>query len=235
LDLDAPGLLALSGGFVAFILFIVAISALFDWIKKKSQENADDAAEPYVYRPKPPGATTSTESSQPMSDWEEEISRLLRGETAPPPVPPPPPQSLRRSPPPLPAYSGDPLLHETEGRAEQPVPTYLASMERPDSAFDRGSHLEERVRARLAQVSDRSESQVAMARAGSIDDRVAARMAAAGQLRASQSPAFAPTAKPAARTELRGLVEALRSPVHARGAIVASVILGPPKALERPS
>jgi hypothetical protein len=108
-------------------------------------------------------------------------------------------------------------------------------MERPDSAFDRGSHLEERVRARLAQVSDRSESQVAMARAGSIDDRVAARMAAAGQLRASQSPAFAPTAKPAARTELRGLVEALRSPVHARGAIVASVILGPPKALERPS
>lgn len=234
---DAPGLLALSGGFIAFILILVALSALFDWIKKKSQEGATDSLDPYVYRPKKTGETNmATEPNRPLSDWEEEINRLLRGETAPPPPPPSfPPQGLRRSPPPLPTHPCDPLIAETEGRAEEPVPTYLASMERPDAAYDRGSHLEDRVRARLADVSDRSETQAAMARAGSIDDRVAARLAAAGNLRSAQRSAPASPARSNTRAELQAVVDALRSPAHARGAMVASIILGPPKALERSS
>jgi hypothetical protein len=221
------GLLAAGAGFVVLILVVIVISAVSDWIKKKSQQESTDHFDPTGFsQPKKPAGQSRTEQ-RPLSAWEEEIRRLLHAEHSPPPVPPPVKRSV---PPPVPVYRADPMANETEGRADKPVPTYLSSMERPDSAFARGAHVDERVRARLVDAGDHSDADAAFARVDRIDDRVAARMAAAGAIHPARSVT---QSKPPSNAELRSLVKALRTPAYARGAMVASIILGPPKALER--
>jgi hypothetical protein len=225
------GLLAAGYGFVIFVLIFVAISALSDWVKKKARKESENDFDPNGFTSGNPQNTPSKREARPLSVWEEEIRKMLHGEQSPPPVPPAP---TRPAPPPLPVASpSGPFTYGNEGYAEDPVPTYLTSMERPDSAFDRGSHIEERVHSRLVDAGNHSDSDAAFARVDRIDASVASRMAAAGTVHMSTS--MSPTAgpKPSSRKDLQALVEALRSPVHAKGAMVASIILGPPKALER--
>jgi hypothetical protein len=225
------GLLAAGYGFVVFVLIFVAISVLSDWVKKKQRKESENSFDPNGFNAGKPQNTPSHREARPLSVWEEEIRKMLRGEQSPPPVPQP---LSRPAPPRLPVASQrDPFTYGNEGDTEDTVPTYLTSMERPDTAFDRGSHIEERVRSRMVDAGNHSDSNAAFARADRIDTSVAARMAAAGMIHRSTS--MSPTAgpKPSSRNDLQALVEALRAPVHAKGAIVASIILGPPKALER--
>lgn len=224
------GLLAEGYGFLVFLLLFVAISAVADWIKKKGQKESTDNFDPGGFASRKPKNTRSDREAKPLSTWEEEIRRMLQGEPSPPPVPPPQPR--RQAPPPLPVYQDDPMSYETEGRVDAPLPTHLSSMERPDTVFKRAAHIEERVHTRMVNAGNHSDSDAAFARIDRIDDDIAARMASAGSIHIGQSGNPTAGKKPATREDIEALVKAIRSPVHARGAIIASVIMGPPKAFE---
>lgn len=232
--LGETGLLAL--GIEGFLIFLViaGISAVAEWLKKKRQrtESKEDASGRDWSTPvgqSQPSAPATNAEGKPLSQWEEEIRRMLQGMDPHPPVPPPlpPPPIVRQTPPPI--YQSRPVVVEDEGVSEEPVPTYLSSMETPDSAYQRGAELEQTVDGRLAKASSLGGAAEAWNRAGSIDERAQARLSQASQfLQRSQSEKVDKQRS----KEAERLVAAFRNPVTARQAIIASFVLGPPKALE---
>ncbi len=229
----APGMLAV--GMEGFLIFLViaGISAVAEWLKKKRErDQAGDS--PEAGWTAPPAQTTGSPSSatnadgKPLSQWEEEIRRMLNGldPQVQPPLPPPP--IVRQAPPPI--YQSRPVVVAVEeGESEEPVPTYLSSMERPDSAYRRAAGLEQVVDGRMATAASLGNAFDAWNRAGSIDARVRARLG-----EASNFLQHAPAGKvnKSRSAEAEQLVAAFRSPATVRQAFVASFVLGPPKALE---
>lgn len=229
----APGMLAV--GMEGFLIFLViaGISAVAEWLKKKRQrDQAGDSSETEWSVPPPrssePSSVTTSADGKPLSQWEEEIRRMLNGldPQVPPPLPPPP--IVRQAPPPV--YQSRPVVVAVEeGESEEPVPTYLSSMERPDSAFRRAAGLEQVVDGRMATAASLGNASDAWNRAGSIDARVRARLG-----EASNFLQHAPAGKvnKSRSAEAEQLVAAFRNPATVRQAFVASFVLGPPKALE---
>ena len=231
----APGMLAV--GVEGFLIFLViaGISAVAEWLKKKRQrDQAGDSSEVEwsVPPPRPSelSSVTTSADGKPLSQWEEEIRRMLNGldPQVPPPLPPPPPPIVRQAPPPV--YQSRPVVVAVEeGESEEPVPTYLSSMERPDSAYRRAAGLEQVVDGRMARTASLGNATEALNRAGSIDARIRARLSEASNLLH-----HAPTGRVARHRseDAEKLVATFRNPATARQALIASFVLSPPKALE---
>jgi hypothetical protein len=233
----APGMLAL--GMEGFLIFLViaGVSAVAEWLKKKRQREQEGDPSETEWSPPPvsPGGVSTPATGadgKPLSQWEEEIRRMLNGldpqTQVPPPLPPPPPPIVRQAPPPV--YQTRPVVVAVEeGESEEPVPTYLSSMERPDSAYRRAAGLEQTVDGRMATASSLGSATDAWNRAGSIDARVRARLSEASNFLQHAPPGKVNRSRSA---EVEQLVAAFRNPATARQAFVASFVLGPPKALE---
>lgn len=235
--LGATGILAV--GIEGFLIFLViaGISAAAEWLKKKRQREQDSSPSETEWSPPPPRPTERSSSAtgddgKPLSQWEEEIRRMLNGldpqAPAPPPLPPPPPPIVRQAPPPV--YQTRPVVVAVEeGESEEPVPTYLSSIERADSAYRRAGVLGQGVDGRMATAAALGNAADAWNRAGSIDERVRARLS-----EASNFLQHAPAGKvnKSRSAEAEQLVAAFRNPATVRQAFVASFVLGPPKALE---
>ncbi len=231
----APILAASDWNIIALIVFAL-FSALASWMKKRgtltdtletlgededhpSQRPAPHAAQ----RPVPPPLAATPPSAPPPRpkalDWEEELRRLLQGEPAdapPPPViqvPQAPSRPIPTTPPPKPAPAPRPFVNP------KPSPV-LASAAASEEEGPRQS------------IAELRESATAHQRASHIDQLAGQHLRQAVQ-RPEQHPPTPPTAhRRAPAAEITQTVALLRHPRTARQGIVASMVLGPPKALE---
>lgn len=228
-----------SGSLLAFtdnpwiILAIVVISAISSWVQSRNKKPGQ--AEPWGgeddanYQPHHPTGGAAN-PNQPL-DWEEELKRLLEGKPpldstagTPPPLPPPPPPIVRRTaPPPVP----QPIARESEIPPEEGLASRESSSPWSDTSYD---SLPEPTKP-LAKFE---ESTHAYQRVAQFHQNVAAHMHRVdAQVEKHGQPVIA--AKPARRVsasaDARAVVAQLRQPATARQAVIASLILAPPKGL----
>ena len=144
-------------------------------------------------------------TARPLTDWEREIERVLRGDPT-PPVPPVVSRTVARPPlPPRPPIYADPAINESADIESAPAPTQvLATLAPAEDAYAVAATLDSRVAEHLREV----------------DDRIA--QAAPDHVRQ----------RPGRSVEAEQVLGLLRRPQTARQAMLASVILSGPKALE---
>ncbi|HTA30861.1 MAG TPA: hypothetical protein VK731_10255 [Candidatus Cybelea sp.] len=192
-------------------LIIDLLTALFSGSKKDKPDNSSaQANRPDPSRPRVPQRPTA---------WEEELRRLLDGQSQPSPAPPPArqpatlvPQTPRvitaMTPPPpivtrpVPAYSPVPVVSPPplpSGFTAQSQP--LASLSESRQAYDRASQLDKTAASRIERVPGQEVQLTAV-------------------IRRPVSP------------EVMQVVALFKSPSAARQAVIASVIFGPPRAFE---
>jgi hypothetical protein len=187
------------------LLIFVLISVLASWLQKK-QRTEEQAPPTLPRRPRAQGAPAPgrEEPARQKVDWEEELKRLLEGEPAEPPPPPPPPivvVSQPRQPAP------PPLLRQAET-----VPT---------------SPEHSPVEVTFTPLPGLTESAQAYAEASTLEEKV-------------QQHLRQVTQKPVAMTHVQhrepsraaqDALTLLRDRRSVRSAVMASVVLGPPRAL----
>ena len=224
-----PGTPLLAALDTIWILLAIAIgSAVNEWLKKRRQADKTESPPMESDLPQPRGPTTQPTRrpalSRPSatSDWEEELRRLLGGEppvVKPPPVAPPPlrpviiPEPKPSSPPrpvvaaPPAARTGPPPLAESRiVEAEKQVEVQLPALQESVSAYQRASHLHEGVAEHLKRVEEMTEHHL-------------------GKVPTVRRPSFS--------RETAQTISLIRNPRTARQAVVATLIFGMPKALER--
>lgn len=181
-------------------------------------------------QPLPPPAETRQLSAD--GDWQAELRRLLGGEPQPVHPPPAPPVVTRRAAEPAPEAWGESSPgHEVEPGYEQaPAPeTVLARMDESKAAWQRGSTSDAQAAKHLEAAGHFAASGAAFARVAGIHDRVVRQMSAAASLQAQ--PAGVP-ARPSAQVRGPAIAARWRDRRTVRDAVIASVVLGPPRALE---
>jgi len=210
-------------------IVIIVIAAIATWFKKLGQPKDTDEETRMrrsvtMQRPNQPGqqrpASTPRPQSGPVS-WEEELRRLLEGETpgAPPPMRPPPvvitqaPRPMPVTPPPLPrpTFAPQPPRPAPVIISRPPVPVAFQPPGRQLATFQESSQAYERASSLGSTVSQYIESVPGQA------------VQLTTVVRSQVSP------------ELRQVVSLFQNARSARQAIIASIILGPPKALEQPA
>jgi hypothetical protein len=209
-------------------LAILAITAISGWLQKKGQAEEPGSLgdewktiKPRTSEPPrqatPPTIDPGKPTRRPSSaiDWEKELRRLLQGDAPaappPPPLPPQPPVVAREtSPRPVPPQISAPRRSQPSPRSIIPAeseegPQFTpAAMAESSKAYRRAQQLQENVAGRLRKIDEQTESH---------------KPAMPGHFRKS-SP------------EITSAVSLLRRPRMARQAVILSLILGPPKALE---
>ncbi|MFN7140052.1 MAG: hypothetical protein ACK4UN_12025 [Limisphaerales bacterium] len=219
------------------ILLLMAASAIYNWLQKKKEGQQDEWAE-FEGRP------TSTQQQKP-SDWEEELRRLLEGETPksqPPPLPPPPvirehQRNVPTAPPvvhpqPAPLAPKAPvvkthraLCEHCQGAIEFPAnlmgdDIHCPHCYRQTRLYPHIETIAER-RRHQAQVASTAPPMETISRGGLESATIAAHRMAVAQTRRDERPA-----------EVQQVIAMFRQPRTARQAVIASVILNPPKALD---
>ena len=201
------------------ILFFIAAAGVSAWLKRKQGQEGEEPWTQEGHSPKPPRrtATPGTPPVQPKTsrpvNWEEELRRLLEGDQSSPPPPPvirrEEPERPELAPPPLvtrPVMVPPPILRQEETSDEGlGRPVHLPTLEQSAQTYLHASQLDKRVGERLHQ----------------IDVKV-------GRHQPAPTPAARRMSPEAARA-----IAFLRDPISLRSALIASVILGPPKALEK--
>ena len=209
------------------IIALVIGSAIWEWLKKKGQSeqtgSASGESEP-PHSPSVPRRTTTTPpapAQRPAAtrNWEEELRRLLSGEE-PPPKPPPeaerpfqpvtieqphsaPPPLIAR--PPLEKYAPPPRAAPRMAAAERAVAVQLPALTESTTSYRRASHLHEETGERLKRVEEMTERHLIKV----------------------------PTAnRQPVSIEAACAISTIRNPGTARQAVIASLVFGPPKALE---
>ena len=144
--------------------------------------------------------------SQPpkVSRWEEELRRVLQEQPAPPPIVRPalPPPLIYQQPPPVPAVEYQ--VSSDEGAHEGTTSPRLHTFSESTDTYAHASSLLQRTQDQLHQLHSATHRAAAPASVHHVET--------------------AP--------EIRALVNSLRHPHTARTAILASIILGPPRAFE---
>jgi hypothetical protein len=210
-------------GLIIFLVFI-AISALSNWLKRRRGEAEsplfDEEQRPPVpprrREPMPPRERPA--APPPTTSWEEEIRRLLEGDqpTAPPASPPPIIREASPAPPPPPVRTIPEPEMDLEG-APTPSPRRV-----PMPVIE----------APRVELPTLTESATAYIKASQISERVAQRFEHVDQGTAAAAPEPPAPRRRGPAPDAAEFVRQLRSARGARQAILATVILGPPKALE---
>ena len=210
------------------LLALVIGSAIWEWLKKKGQteqtrsghgepESPHSTSAPHRPATAPPAASPHPATSE----WEKELRRLLGGEppvAKPPPIARPPVRPVilhepgpSRSPRPVVAAAPvartvPPRLAESRiAEAERSVVVQLPALEESTTAYQRASHLHEGVAERLKRVEEITEHHL------------------------GKVPALL---RPNLSAETAQTISLVRHPRTARQAMIASLIFGPPRALE---
>jgi hypothetical protein len=197
-------------GALIFLAIIMAVS----WLQKKQQEQEQDHDTPPLPprpRPRTPGQPSPgprpAEPPRPLS-WEEELKHLLEG-TRPQPPPPPPPVITQNR---MPTPSAPPAL---------PPPRRAPAG--PPAPAERNP-----VEVTFAALPGLSESDQAYQEASHLDLKVQHHLREVTQKRVGTTRVV----HRAASREASGAVNLVRQRDSIRSAILASVILGPPRGLE---
>jgi len=229
-DLDAVQPMFAAGDQIWVALAVLIIGAISSWLQNRNKPKEeqtpwsleDEDQPPPVARQSAPPPIPQSAPGQPRPqelDWEQELKRLLGEEpAAPPPVPPPLP--------PKPVAARVVIKQTEDDEDEMEVQAArLAPMRESAAAYARGGE-------RTARGGSMQESSAAHARAGSIQSLVTARMQRVDDRTEKHTPDFGLPTVHGPATRATRAVSAWRNPAAARQAIVASVILGPPKGME---
>lgn len=200
---------------VGLIIFAV-ITMIASWLKKKQGEGTDDSSAPPPRRSRTmdmPAPPPLDEPAQPVS-WEAELRRLLQGETAETPTAPPPPvvyEARRPAPPQFPQAEPPPLPEHRDvfEVIEEPNPMNVD------------------VQPRFQPLPTLTESVQAYQQASQLDRKVQDHLREVTQRPVGSTGVLRKGATPEATAALA----LVRSRHSVRAALLASVILGPPKAL----
>lgn len=206
---------------IAFVVILV-LSGLSNWLRRRkglpTEAGEEQAPIPPPLRPRrrepgPEPSAPETAPPEPPFDLERELRRLFGEEPSPPPPPPPPAveaEPVESAPPRLPAPAPAPGA----GLDALPAPSReLAPLAEAEAAYHRASALDELARAKVEAARARAEAAKVLA--------AQRRAEAAARLR-GRSPA------------VETLLTALQSPHTARQALLATLVFGPPKALDEP-
>jgi hypothetical protein len=203
-------------------IVIVVIAAIATWFKKLGQPKDTDE-DSRARRPmNPQGQSRPSASPRPPSgpvSWEEELRRLLEGGTpsAPPPMRPPPvviTQAPRAIPP------APPLPRPTFAPPPRPVPVIITPPPVPIYG-----------ETRPRQLATFQESSTAYERASSLGSIVSQHIESVP----GQAIQLTTVVRNQTSPELLQAIALFKNARSARQAIIASIILGPPKALEQPA
>ncbi len=229
----------MGSGFLVFVI-IILISAVSSWLQRKREaDKARDAARnpppsgprPAQYSPAAaprPAKTTS---------WEEELRRLLEGETpsAPParprPAPPPPPTVVTSSPrtPALPPSPFQPVVRTTRPvPAPPPIRPVIVRVPEPSPT---PLPVPTVTSVGTRDLAAMSQSRQAYERASQLDQQVGAHIAKVSTQRVQLTSVVRTKASPEV-VQAAGMFKNART---VRQAVIASLILGPPRALEQES
>ena len=194
------------------VLFLLA-SAISSWMKKRKEAEAEKERSAPPHRPHSAGSPPLQQPAQPVS-WEEELRRLLQGETpGPQPIPPPI------------------VVHETHRPAPPPLaPPEPEPVHRHRTVFDvveESNPVDVDVQPRFQPMPELTESAYAYSQASQLGQKVE------GHLRQVTEHPVGTTsvARKVATPEAAAALALLRRPHLARTAILASIIIGPPRAL----
>ena len=219
----------------SLIVFVVilAISALGNWLKTRKGQGAEGPGEeetpgPLPRRPGAParGPAETGPSPEPVFDLERELRRMFGQEPEPPPTPPRPPPPVL-APEPVAPPASPPRRAAREARAGEPeefVPLPL-----PETThFPKTARALDQAGSPAFELAQLRESQTAYQRASSLETAVQTKLDA---VRPGGTHALVPeSGRGAARSaELAQVLSSLKHPRTARQAILASVILGPPR------
>jgi len=195
-------MIAAIGGFIVLVIFITLAIIASLLNKRQDREEAPPVFRPPGRPPPPP----------PARSWEEELRRALEGTFLEPPVivsPPAQRPSLRRMPPPVPVV-------EPEGPSDAGGIEVSLSLPQPD------------IEPAFRPLPGLDESQQRYAGAAHLQTRVAQHMADLTRHRVGTTAAH----RSQVPIETLAAARSLRSHQGARVAIIASIIMGPPRALE---
>jgi exonuclease VII small subunit len=204
---------------VALLVFL-AIAAVSSWLKKRQQGDREDGPSPPSQAPSKPAG------------WEEELRRLLEGdEPSPPPPPrrPPPPPPVAPAPPVRPAPLPRATRQADAGEMDKGLTVELPVLTQSAQSYERASQLEQQVEQFMHRRAALSTSAAAFQRASQLDVKVSEHL--------RQAVEQASTLSQIKRTrssspEVTHALALLRHRSSVRSALLASVILGRPKALE---
>jgi hypothetical protein len=200
------------------LLVFVGISILASWLQKKQRQQGEDVPAPPPRRPRGTGAPVPPSAPPPQKplSWEEELKKLLEGhlpQEEPPPAPPPPiiVQAPRRTPPAIPTEPApEPRRHKSVFEVtEERNPTELS------------------VEPTFQHLPGLSQSAQVHQEASQLDDKVQAHLRAVTQRPVGSTHVQHRAATPEASAALA----LVRNPKSIRSALLASIILGPPRAL----
>lgn len=184
-------------------LFVFVLVAIVSMLFKKKEKQEDENFE------LPPELKRRREQAPPVThSWEAELRRLLEDRPAPPPV-------VRHAPP-APASVPPPVIQPIwDERAHIPAPAPARKRHiEPEPAFTSEGEV--------------CEPEAQFTGATHLTERVAHHLAEVTRHRVSPTK----VRHSGAPVEVRRARELVRTPHGARAAIIASIILGPPKALE---
>ncbi len=196
------------------LLVFGVIAAIANWFTEQKRKKLDAERQREGSSPNVRPLQRPSESQPPPApafDWQEELRRVLQGdEPVPPPRPPPPPVLRPATPPPVPrpqpAQVSKPIIVVRPSPVVETegtgLPVTLPSLTQSASAYTRAQNLESSVEGHMREAREQVSRHTV---------RVAPRRTTA---------------------EVAGVVKMIRGPQGARTAILASIILGPPKALE---
>lgn len=243
----ADGLLfaaSVEGAIILLVLWL--LSALFDWVKRRAEKKQSESPAPTSppmcpgQHPAPAPATVPPPAAK---TWEEELKRLLEGEspvfTPAPPPPPVAPPIIVTVPPPVLAPARTPARAPATRRTaavepmseESDAPSRpLATLSESESAYRRGSTLDRRTGERLQKVHALGTAEAAYSSASQLHERVAARMRNVIDHTREANPSSPETRR--RHVAATATMALLQSPQSARQAIVTALVLAPPKAME---
>lgn len=221
---------------------VMAISGVSNWLKRRQAERErsfvpQPRSEPKPLRTNRPVSPanpppTPVPLPRPVLQWEEELRRLLEGDTEPAPTlaPAPPP------PPPVPAAPPPPPLQPPRmpaPQAREPHPTHLPVPTRSPVRFPEMPGALDDAPAPAFQLATMEQSASAYGRASHLDDKTGVRLRDidAQTVRHSTPPAFVHDRAVRSR-EAERVIAQLRNPHTARQVVLASMILGPPRSLD---
>lgn len=217
-------------GFIGFAI-VSAISNILEKRQRKQQEEeARRTGGPLPeHEPEPDEPPPQT---WPGGDWQEQLRRLLNPDEAPPVIQQPPreqrpasptqpqPPVQRSEPPRQPRHPRHPQAPHRTPPSRTPPPLQPASMAPSATMYEAAAGLQKQVAERVRQMEKKSSDMRKEMKSG---------MSAHGPSRPPRHHIRERTAPS------RRAVRWVQDPLLVRDAYVASVILGPPKALEQPS
>jgi hypothetical protein len=192
------------------LIFLIVIGGLYllqAWWKGKADKEQTEAPPPWPGQQPPPGPGPSQRppvqpAPPPAARWEEELRRLLEG-GSPKPTPPP----VATVPPPLPPkLPRKPVAPKpivvVDRDMETGLQVRMPTLEKSAQAFLRASQLESKVAEHMQRVSEQVTTHKKI------------------EVRRGTSP------------EIRQAIGLVRHRQSQRAAIIAGIVLGPPKAME---